>query len=324
MKNDSQETFLKRYEDEKPMFDAWGNYVQKYIYSELEKTTKDISKIIKIKCDPRVKDNDSIIAKAFFRKKYEDAYEEITDKVGIRFVVMVSQQIDIIKNIIESSNLWDYSKDQDYEEAIEKHPDIFSYESVHYIVKNRHDINETGVLIKKGTPCEIQIRTLEQHAYAELSHDYIYKQEAKTNSSTKRCMAKSMALNEVTDGLFSKVYDMVEDENSKYYNLINFLRSKIPFANYNEKIDRSIYECLNQMILKYNICEETVNIFLNEYYIDKINKRQDKIIYQQPMIVLLYILAKNHSAELEENWCFTPDMLGMVFSDLGITSNDDY
>ncbi|MBD5515013.1 MAG: hypothetical protein HDR06_10285 [Lachnospiraceae bacterium] len=75
---------------------------------------------------------------------------------------------------------------------------------------------------------------------------------------------------------------------------------------------------------RLHICEETVNIFLNEYYIDKINKRQDKIIYQQPMIVLLYILAKDHHAELEESWCFTPDMLCMVFSDLGLTSNDDY
>ena len=179
MKNDTPEIFLKRYEEEKPMFKAWGNYVQKYIYNELKKDSKDISKIIKIECGPRIKDNNSIIAKAFLRKNYENAYEEITDKVGIRFVVMVNKQIHIIRKIIESSDIWYYSKDQDYEEAIEKHPDIFSYESVHYIVRNRHDIEDNGVLIKEGTPCEVQIRTLQQHAYAELSHDYIYKQEEK-------------------------------------------------------------------------------------------------------------------------------------------------
>ncbi len=324
MKNDSKEEFLKKYEQEKPMFDAWGHYVQKYIYDKLEKSNTDIEKIIKIKSDPRVKDNDSIIAKAFLRKKYTNAYEEITDKVGVRFVVMVNKQITIIKNIIEEADIWDYSKDQDYEEAIKKHPDIFSYESVHYIVRNRHDINENGILIKKGTPCEVQIRTLEQHAYAELSHDYVYKQESKTNSSTKRCMARSMALNETTDELFSKVYDMVEEENTKYYDLVDFLCSKISFPNYNEKIDRSIYECINLMLDKYNISKETINHFLSDCYIDKINKRQDTIIYQQPMIIVLYVLAEDHSAELEENWCFTQDMLGMIFSDLGIASNDDY
>lgn len=324
MKNDNKEEFLKKYEQEKPMFDAWGHYVQKYIYDELEKSNTDIERIIKIKSEPRVKGNDSIIAKAFLRKKYTNAYEEITDKVGVRFVVMVNKQIKIIKDIIEKSDLWDYSKDQDYEESIEKHPDIFSYESVHYIVRNRHDINEKGILIKKGTPCEVQIRTLEQHAYAELSHDYVYKQESKTNSSTKRCMARSMALNETTDELFSKVYDMVEEENKKYYDLVDFLCSKISFPNYNEKMDRSIYECINLMLDNYRINEEKINNFLTEYYIDKINKRHDLILYQQPMIIILYILAKEHPAELEENWCFTQDLLGMVFSDLGITSNDDY
>ena len=35
-----------------------------------------------------------------------------------------------------------------------------------------------GHTIEKDTPCEIQIRTLEQHAYAELSHDYVYKKES--------------------------------------------------------------------------------------------------------------------------------------------------
>ena len=306
------------------MFATWGKYVQEYIYNELGKSSEDISKIIKIKCEPRIKDNDSIIAKAFFRKNYKDAYEEITDKVGVRFVVMVSKQIDLIKDIIESSNIWDYSKDQDYEEAIKKHPDIFSYQSVHYIVRNKQDINVDNILIKKETPCEVQIRTLEQHAYAELSHDYVYKQDEKTNSSTKRYMARSMALNETTDELFSKVYDMVEDENRVYYNLIDFLCSKVSFENYNKKIDRSIFECINSMLEKYDINEDVINNFLNDYFIDKICKRQDITLYQQPMIIMLYILANEHSAELEENWCFTQDMLGMIFSDLGITSNDYY
>ena len=113
-------------------------------------------------------------------------------------------------------------------------------------------------------------------------------------------------------------------KNEQYYKLTAFLRSKICFSNYNEKINQRIFECIETMIEKYNINEESVNSFLNEYYISKITKRQDKIIYQQPMIIIIYILAKEHTAELEESWCFTQDMLSMVFSDLGINSNDDY
>lgn len=324
MKIDEREAFLKKYEEEKPMFETWGKYVQNYIYEKLKLQHEDISKIIKIKCEPRVKEDASIIAKAFLRKNYTNAYEEITDKVGIRFVVMVDRHIDIIRNIIEESSVWNYSKDQDYEETIKNHPDIFAYQSVHYIVRNRDNIKYDGILIKEGTPCEIQIRTLEQHAYAELSHDYIYKQEDKIDPLTKRCMARSMALNETADELFSRVYDMIENEKRRYYDLVKYLKSKYTFSNYNEKIDRSIYECLESMIERYDINEEKVNMFLNDYYIDRIDERQSKIIYQQPMIIVIYILAKEHQVELEKSWCFTGDMLVPVFSDLGICSNDDY
>lgn len=106
----------------------------------------------------------------------------------------------------------------------------------------------------------------------------------------------------------------------KYNKLADFLRSKTDFAKYNEKIDQSIYECLKHMLEKYNINEETVNAFLNDYYMAQIRKRQGNILYQQPMVIMLYILAKDHAAELQENWCFTHDMLSMVFSDLGISS----
>ena len=68
MKNDSQEIFLKKYWEEKPMFQAWGDYVQKYIFEKLKEMNEDLSKIIKIQSSPRVKAEDSIIAKAFFRK----------------------------------------------------------------------------------------------------------------------------------------------------------------------------------------------------------------------------------------------------------------
>lgn len=324
MKNRDHDLFLEKYTLEKPMFSAWGNYVQQYIFAKLETDYGDISKLIKIKCQPRVKDDDSIIAKAFFRKNYNNAYEEITDKVGIRFVVMVDKQIKIIKDIIEEAEIWIWSKDQDYEEIIKKQPDIFSYQSVHYIVRNRNNITIDGITIEEGTPCEIQIRTLEQHAYAELSHDYIYKKEDMVNYNTKRCLARSMALNETTDELFSKVYDMMEKENEKYYYLSKFLKSLFTFERYSEKIDKNIYESIRPMIDEYMVDERSVKNFLTDYYKNNIQKRQDDIVYQQPMIIMLYYLAKEHQAELEQRWCFTQEMLVPIFSDLGITSNNDY
>ena len=36
MKNDSQEIFLKKYREEKPMFQAWGEKKKKYIFEKLK------------------------------------------------------------------------------------------------------------------------------------------------------------------------------------------------------------------------------------------------------------------------------------------------
>ena len=148
-----------------------------------------------------------------------DPYNQITDKVGIRFVVMVIKQIKIISDIVEQADIWDCSKDKDFEESRETHPEVFEYESIHYIVRAARAITYEGVQIEKGTPCEIQIRTLEQHAYAELSHDYFYKNDFSYENDMKRNLARGMALNETTDLLFGEVYDMIEKEKNDYYEL---------------------------------------------------------------------------------------------------------
>ena len=114
---------------------------------------------------------------------------------------MVEEQIKIIQDIVEKSDLWEKSKDVDYEAAREKTPELFGYQSVHYIVRNKNSFERDNIVVEKNIPCEIQIRTLEQHAYAELSHDYIYKRKI-IHPQIKRNLAKIMALNETTDGLY--------------------------------------------------------------------------------------------------------------------------
>ncbi|MCV5435110.1 (p)ppGpp synthetase, partial [Escherichia coli] len=71
--------------------------------------------ILKIEPSYRLKDISSLIEKAFYRSKnYQNPYKEITDKVGVRFVVLLTDDIPIIKEIIENFNLWEYSEDRDF------------------------------------------------------------------------------------------------------------------------------------------------------------------------------------------------------------------
>ena len=78
-----------------------------------------------------------------------------------------------------------------------------------------------GVTIPKGLTCEVQVRTLLQHAYSELSHSRIYKPSFDPDAKVKRVIAKSMALLETTDDFFEEVNDRMNEIAA--YTLLNQL-----------------------------------------------------------------------------------------------------
>ena len=94
------------------------------------------------------------------------------------------------------------------------------------------------------------------------------------------------------------------------------------FDNYDEKLSKSIYDQLGEMITKYvdiGVVKDFIKPFLGS-----IKENQDLIIYQQPIVIIIYYLAQMHSKELEEKWDLTLDMLQPIFDDLGIYFDSTY
>ena len=234
--------FLELYRQEKPIFQAWGEYLIKDINAELQSSGIDINAFLKIPVIARVKDENSIIAKAFLRqdKHYTNPYEQITDKVGIRFVVLELSEISIIKDIIEKHSDWETSKDVDFETIRDEKPELFVYQSVHYIVRNCNELEYNGVVIPAQTPCEVQIRTLLQHAYAELSHQTVYKSNAQIDPTIKRKLARSMALIEATDELFKEVRGEMQSIDRLYLSFIEAAKKIHHFSHYVESLNSAI------------------------------------------------------------------------------------
>lgn len=319
MKKYDAEEFTKKYEKDIPMYEAWGKYVKNKIEDNLAWDTNMYQRAIKIQVEPRIKTIDSIITKAFFRnKEYENPYEDITDKVGIRFVVMLESQVEYIKRVVESIEDWDASKDKDYEELQKESPEYFGYQSVHFVVRNKEAITYNSILIEKGTPCEIQIRTLEQHAHAEMSHDYVYKSKKEIDFKIKRYLARSMALNEAVDELFGKVYKKMDEDNQLYKEFTeHFLKIGI-FDGYSEKLNKAIYDNICDIVKKRDISVEDVKGIEKSYIIQGIELKEEDIIFKQPVIVLVYYLAKNYGSELKEVWDSSDSILETIYCDLGI------
>lgn len=201
----NEEAYLLKYRSEIPSLKAWGDYLVENINSLIQKKygKESYSDWIKIPPCVRIKNEDSLILKAFLRNKgwFQNIYDDITDKVGVRYVVGLTDQIGMITSLINDSDLWFCTQSREFNDWINSDPRIFDYQSAHLILTSHQDISFGGTEIPSGTSCELQIRTLLQHAYAELSHDTLYKSSITSQPEVHRLFAKSMALMETTDDM---------------------------------------------------------------------------------------------------------------------------
>ena len=206
----TEEEFLARWHEERPAYEAWGTFVRTIIESRIAtiRPAVDVEKFIKIPATPRSKSDESLIGKAFHRpeKKYADPYNDIEDKVGLRFVVLLASDIRKLQDLIEQAAEWNASLDRDFVEERDARPTEFAYQSVHYVLRSREPVDYNGVRIPANVPCEVQLRTLLQHAHSELTHDNVYKVQGGTVVTNKvhRTIAKSMALIETVDDFFER------------------------------------------------------------------------------------------------------------------------
>ncbi|GIN60519.1 hypothetical protein J27TS8_05120 [Robertmurraya siralis] len=320
----NEHQFIEQYNIEEPMFKAWGDYVTDLIISELGKT-ENVNYFLKIKPTPRVKDVNSLVTKAFYRgKNYEHPYNDITDKVGTRFVVLLKEDIDKICRIIEECNIWTNSKDRDFDEERERNPTTFEYQSVHFIVRNKEELQVGNVFIKKGTPCEIQIRTLLQHAYSELTHDTIYKPKTSSRPHVHRLVARSMALIETTDEIFTEVNSLFSNNDYDILGILKDAYEKVAAPDYEENLNTFILDAYKELL------SEDLVKDLNQYIVEKnetikevIETKYDQfLIYRQPVVIFLFFLVEKHKYKAKKYWPLTQDKLKPIYSALGIAFPD--
>lgn len=205
-----EQEILERWEADKPLYWAWAKLIAQEIERRLVPAVAPtpLDYFLKVPMVPRIKGDTSLIDKALYRgKPYKDPYEDITDKVGMRYVVLLTTHITTLCSIIESADceaFWSQTKDKDFEADKISKPLEFSYQSVHYVLRSKAGLSIDGQNLPEGLTCEVQIRTLLQHAHSELTHDTLYKPKSTAKPSVKRTVAKSMALIEATDEFFEQ------------------------------------------------------------------------------------------------------------------------
>jgi putative GTP pyrophosphokinase len=324
----TEEEFLNRWYQERPSVEAWGKFVAEKLREQIAPLVAPVSAdiFVRIPAMPRVKGDGSILTKAFYRgKNYADPLNEITDKVGVRFVVLLDRNIVTVCRAIEQCGEWEASKDRDYEEERAKAPYEFTYQSVHYVVRANGEKQLGEIVVAAGTPCEVQVRTLLQHAHSELTHDTIYKPSVMQTPEMHRAAAKSMALIEATGDYFRELMELIERNVAPARQL-----SKQMAALYRELVGREpdptrAEGLLNDAFEKFtgDKPEEAIRSFFTQksFLLDRIKERAaTKLLFRQPSIMLAYLAVSRRATDAQEAWPLTFDELKPLYTDLGLAA----
>lgn len=318
--------FLALWNAERDTYRAWGEFVTEGILTELQNMSlpKPVNEFIKIPPMPRVKKDSSLLEKAYYRpeKKYTEPYREITDKVGVRFVVLVERDIAVICKAVEQYKCWEASRDRDFEAERDKNPEQFGYQSVHYVVTAAEDSICGGVAIPRGTPCEVQIRTLLQHAYSELTHDTIYKPRTIASSAAKRMVSRSMAYIEGTDDLFLRVMVEIEKAEEPLRRAMESLAStfevSVGHAAEPSRLNTLMLDAFEDRLDVVHTDEFATFISGKPFIGQLVGQRAEKrLLFRQPAILLIYYLADKAPRETKSRWPLTPSELQVIYEDLG-------
>jgi len=168
MEKDNKKEALQWYAQNRGLYKKLSEKVHTIIGELLEESNIAIHAI-----DCRAKEVDSLKNK-IEDPKYDDPLNQITDFAGIRIIAYVENDLKPICEIIKSSFDIDTKNSRDKSEELGT--DKVGYKSIHYIAKIKSDRLQLPEYRKfKELKFEIQVRTILQHAWAEIEHDRNYK-----------------------------------------------------------------------------------------------------------------------------------------------------
>lgn len=227
----------------KKELDKYSNYTNK-----LHQLLLNLLEVYKINyhiIESRTKSVDSIIEK--LERKEIESIKEITDVSGLRIVLYYQDDVDKVVEIVKENFAIDEKNSTNKANLYSTNE--FGYLSVHYIVslnEKRNSLSEwTNYLNLKA---EIQIRTVLQHSWASISHEFFYKKKYEIPKDLERKLYRLAGLFELADEQFLNI----RNEHSK-------LRDKIDNSIIKGEIEK---EEVNYFTINYLFSSENrVNIF---------------------------------------------------------------
>ncbi len=137
--------------------------------------------------------------------KYKDPLNEITDQAGVRVITFFPKTVDEVDQVV-NAEFFVHEKSNKADTL--KLEERFGYQSVHYLVSLKSDRTSLSEYAQyKGLIAEIQVRTILQHAWAEIEHDIQYKSSETIPQPIRRRFMQLAGLLEIADREFQAIQD---------------------------------------------------------------------------------------------------------------------
>jgi len=135
--------------------------------------------------------------------KYKNPMSEITDLAGVRVITFFPSTVGEVGRLIQEE--FEVIERVDHTATAEREQRL-GYLSVHYLVRLGSDRRKLSEYKKfDGLIAEIQVRTVLQHAWAEIEHDIRYKSTSTTPQAISRRFMTLAGLLEIADREFEAI-----------------------------------------------------------------------------------------------------------------------
>ena len=195
---------MQEYRDRRPLFAEAELKIVALLRQSLKEAGIHLASI-----ESRIKTEGSLEGKLERKGNKYKSLADITDILGVRLITYYIDDVDKVATAIE--RLFDV----DWENSIDKRKlhdiDSFGYLSLHYVCK------------MKDFPYrfEIQMRTVLQHAWANLDHDTGYKSGVEIPKRYMRSMSRLAGMLELIDEEFSRIRSELTDYRRKIHKLVS-------------------------------------------------------------------------------------------------------
>lgn len=182
------ETILQEYREQLPQFLEAEKQIVKTLRDYLSEAGVWVAAV-----ESRVKTESSLIGKLELKGAKYNSLADITDILGLRVITFYPDDVDKVASAIE--RLYEV----DWEDSVDKRKlldiDSFGYLSLHYVCH----------IPDMPYRMEIQMRTLLQHAWANMYHDTGYKSGVEVPRKYIRNLNRLAGMLELADEQFSQI-----------------------------------------------------------------------------------------------------------------------